>query len=120
VLSFAGHMSTASTSGRINTILFALFAVVALLFIWFWISNPTRSVGETSGTVEAITVQPSTDSHVGPDRTAMIRLGDGTLVQAKVVTPINVHSGQRAKLVIAEQLLSGTRTYEVVEAAETR
>ena len=72
-------MSTASTSGRINTILFGLFVVVALLFIWFWISNPTRSVGETSGTVEAITVQRSTDGHIGPDRTAMIRLADGTL-----------------------------------------
>ena len=103
-----------------NAILFALLALVVLLFIWFWISNPVRSVGDTTGTIEAITVRPSTGDHVAAERTAMIRLADGTLVQARVVTPESVRSGQRAKVHVSEQVLSGTRTYEVLEAPEAR
>jgi len=103
-----------------NAILFALLALVLVLFIWFWISNPVRSVGDTTGTIEAITVRPSTADHVAGERTAMIRLADGTLVQARVVTPESVRSGQRAKVHVSEQVLSGTRTYEVLEAPEAR
>jgi HAMP domain-containing protein len=113
-------MSEALPSQRMNNILFAILAIVIVVFIWFWITDPRRNVGEMSGTIEAITVQPSTNGHVGSDRTAMIRLADGTLVQASVVTPMHVRSGQRAKVLVSEQMLSGTRTYEVVEAADTR
>lgn len=111
-------MSEAAASSRINTILFAVLALVVVLFIWFWISNPMRSVGETTGTIEAITVRASTEGNVGAERTAMVRLADGTLVQARILTAVNVHSGQRAKLHVSEQVLSGTRTYEVLEAPE--
>jgi HAMP domain-containing protein len=111
-------MTEAASSSRINAILFALLALVVLLFIWFWISNPSRSVGDTTGTIEAVTVRASSEGNVGGERTAMIRLADGTLIQAHVVTPTNVHSGERAKVHISEQVLSGTRTYEVLEAPE--
>ena len=113
-------MTEAASSSRINAILFALLALVVALFIWFWISNPTRSVGDTNGTIEAITVRPRAEGIAGAERTAMVRLPDGTLVQARVVTAANVHSGQRAKVHVSEQMLSGTRTYEVLEAPEAR
>src|SRR5437763_13048448 len=105
-------MTDAASSTRINAILFAVLVLVVALFIWFWISNPMRSVGDTTGTIEAVTVRPSSEGHVSGERTAMIRLGDGTLVQARVLTPESVRSGQRAKVHVSEQLLSGTRTYE--------
>jgi len=103
-----------------NIVLFAILAIVVVVFVWFWIADPRRSIGEMSGMIEAITVQPSMVGHAGADRTAMIRLADGTLVQASVVTPAHVRSGQRAKVRVSEQMLSGARTYEVVEAADTR
>jgi HAMP domain-containing protein len=111
-------MTEAGSQSRINAILFALLALVVLLFIWFWISNPMRSVGDTTGMIEAVTVQASTEGNVGAERTAMIRLADGTLVQARVITAASVHSGQRAKMHVSEQVLSGTRTYELLEAPE--
>ena len=113
-------MTEAASSSRINAILFALLALVVLLFIWFWISNPTRSVGDTTGTIEAVTVRASSEGNVSAERTAMIRLADGTLIQAHVVTAANVRSGQHAKVHVSEQVLSGTRTYEVVEEPDTR
>ena len=113
-------MPDALPSQRMNNILFAILAIVIVVFIWFWITDPRRNIGEMSGVVEAITVQPSKSGHAGADRTAMIRLADGTLVQASVATPAHVRSGQRAKLQVSEQMLSGTRTYEVVEAADSK
>ena len=107
-------------SQRMNNVLFAILAIVVVVFIWFWITDPRRSVGEMTGVIEAITVQPSANGHAGSDRTAMIRLADGTLVQAAVLTPLHVRSGQRAKLLVSEQMLSGTRTYEVVDAADSK
>jgi hypothetical protein len=41
-------------------------------------------------------------------------------VQARVVTPESVRSGQRGKVHVSEQVLSGTRTYEVLEPPDTR
>ena len=111
-------MTDAASSTRINAVLFAVLALVVLLFIWFWISNPMRSVGDTTGTIEAVTVQSSSEDHVAAERTAMIRLADGTLVQARVVTPERVRSGERAKVHVSEQVLSGTRTYEVLESPD--
>lgn len=113
-------MSDALPSQRMNNVLFVILAIVIAVFIWFWITDPRRSMGEMTGMVEAITVQPSTGGHAGADRTAMVRLTDGTLVQASVATPATVRSGQRAKVLVSEQMLSGTRTYEVIEAAEPR
>src|SRR5256885_1042547 len=113
-------MTDAASSRRMNAILFALLALVVLLFGWFWISNPVRSLGDTTGTIEAITVRPSTEDHAAAERTAMIRLADGTLVQARVVTSESVRSGQRAKVHVSEQVLSGTRNYEVLEPPDTR
>jgi hypothetical protein len=107
-------------SQKMNTVLFAILAVVIIVFIYFWVTDPQRAIGEMSGMVEAVTLQPATGGHAGADRTAMIRLADGTLVQARVSTASHVHSGQRAKLLVSEQVLSGTRTYEVVEAADSR
>ena len=103
-----------------NTVLFAILAVVIVVFVWFWVTDPQRKVGEMTGMVEAVTLQPAASGHAGADRTAMIRLADGTLVQARVITAAHVRSGQRAKLLVSEQVLSGTRTYEVVDAADTR
>jgi len=113
-------MPDALSSQRMNNVLFAILAIVVVVFVWFWITDPRRNIGEISGMIEAITVQPSISGHAGAERTAMIRLADGTLVQASVVTPTHVRSGQRAKVLVSEQMLSGTRTYEVVEAAEPR
>jgi hypothetical protein len=79
-----------------------------------------HSVGDTTGTIEAITVRPSTEDHVAAERTAIIRLADGTLVQARVVTPDSVRSDQRAKVHVSEQLLSGTRNCEALEPPDTR
>ena len=48
----------------------------------------------------------------------IVEFPDGTIVQAHIVTPLSVHSGQRATIAVQEQLLSGERTYEVVEARD--
>jgi hypothetical protein len=111
-------MTDARSSRKLDLILFAVLAAVVVAFAGFWIADPSRTVGETTGTILALTIQPSTGGHAGADRTAMIRLADGTLVQARVVAESNLRSGQRAKLLVSEQLLSGTRTYEVLESAE--
>ena len=71
-----------------------------------------------SGVIEAVTFRGGNDEPAEPDRTAVIRMADGTIVQAHVDTPLNVHSGQRAKIAVYEHLLSAERTYEVVEARD--
>jgi ABC-type uncharacterized transport system YnjBCD ATPase subunit len=48
----------------------------------------------------------------------VIRLADGMVVQAHIVTPKSVHSGQRARVAVYEHVLSAERTYELVEARD--
>lgn len=98
---------------------YVIIAVIVLAFLWFSVQNPSRQVAEISGIIEAVTFRGESDGPGAADRTAVIRLTDGTIVQAHVLAPLNVHSGQRAKIAVYEHALSTDRTYEVVEARES-
>ncbi len=97
---------------------YVIIALIVLAFLWFSVQNPSRQVAEISGVIEAVTFRGESDGPGTADRTAVIRLTDGTIVQAHVLAPLSVHSGQRAKIVVYEHALSTDRTYEVVEARD--
>ena len=97
---------------------YAIIAAVVLVFLWFSLKNPSSQVAEISGTIEAVTFRGDTDGPAIADRTAVIRLADGTMLQAHVAQRLNVHSGQRARIVVYEHILSPDRTYEVVDARD--
>src|SRR5690349_11351372 len=88
-------------------------AAAALLVGWFTLSHSSRRVEELIVLVEATTAGPQADSPIPAERTAMIRMPDGRLLQARVVTRDPVQAGQRARIVVIEDLLSGQRTYEL-------
>ena len=95
-------------------------AAAALLVGWFTLSHSSRHVGELVVTVEATTTRPQTDNQALPDRTAMIRMPDGRLLQARIATPAPVQAGQRARVVVIEDLLSGQRTYELTDVVAAK
>jgi hypothetical protein len=102
-----------------NATPYVIIAVIVLSFLWFSVRNPSKQVAELSGVIEAVTFRGATDDPRAADRTAVIRLADGTIVQAHVVTRVSVHSGQRARVAVYEHVLSAERTYELVEARDT-
>ena len=101
-----------------NAAPYVIIAAIVVSFFWFSARNPSKQVAELSGIIEAVTFRGATDDPRASDRTAVIRLTDGTIVQAHIVTPVTVHSGQRARIVVYEHVLSSERTYEVVEARD--
>ena len=102
-------MSEALPSQRMNNVLFAI------LVGWFILSHSSRRVEEIIATVEATTTRQHSDTRAEPDRTAMIRMPDGRLAQARIVTHRPVQAGERARIVVIEDVLSGQRTYELTD-----
>jgi HAMP domain-containing protein len=99
---------------------YAIIGAIVLAFFWFSLRNPSSQVAEISGTIEAVTFRGDTDAPGIADRTAVIRLADGTMLQAHVAAPLSVHSGQQARIVVYERILSAERTYEVIDAHDAR
>ena len=95
-----------------------LVLAIAFLIAWFVISNSSRRVDVVIATVEAITAGPADEGASGKERTAMIGLADGRGLYARIVTAEAVRPGQKAKIAVTEQLLSGTRTYEVIDIVD--
>jgi hypothetical protein len=89
-------------------------AVFAVLMGWFILSHSRRPVEEVLVTVEATTTRLLPDKQVA-ERSAMIRLPDGRLMEARILTQDPVRAGQRAKIKITEDLLSGRRSYELID-----
>jgi hypothetical protein len=108
-------MAEATSSRKRAAIPIALVAAAVVLVVWFVIANSSRRVQEVIATVEAIT---SRGGENGPERTAMIGLPDGRRLYARIVTREPVRPGQEARIVVTEQLLSSTRTYEVVDIVD--
>ncbi len=94
---------------------YAVIAAVVLAFLWFSVSNPSTQIGEISGVIEAVTFSGGA---AAPDRTAVIRLPDGSLVHAHIVASLSAHSGQRARIAVYEHVLSTDRSYEVLDARD--
>ena len=103
-----------------NATPYAIIAAIVLSFLWFSVRNPSKQVAEISGTIEAVTFRGATDDPRASDRTAVIRLADGTIVQAHIARQLSVHSGQRARIAVYERVLSSERTYELIETRDTR
>jgi hypothetical protein len=97
---------------------YALIAAIVLTFFWFSFKNPSKQVGELSGTIEAVTFRGANDQPGASDRTAVIRLTDGTIVQAHILAPLSVHAGQQARIAVYEHVLSAERRYELVDARD--
>ena len=97
---------------------YVIIAAVVLALLWFSASNPSTQVGEISGIIEAVTFRGGTDDPAAPDRTAVVRLPDGSLVHAHIVASLSVHSGQRARVAVYEHVMSTDRSYEVLDARD--
>jgi hypothetical protein len=97
---------------------YAIIAAVVLAFVWLSVRSPSTQVGEIDGTIEAVTFRGGTDGPSAADRSAVIRLPDGSLVHAHIVASLSVHSGQRARVAVYEHVLSTDRTYEVLDARD--
>jgi hypothetical protein len=111
------HQPSASIK---NATPYVIIAAIVLSFLWFSVRNPSKQVGEISGTIEAVTFRGATDDPRASDRTAVIRLADGTIVQAHIVRPLSVHSGQHARIAVYEHVLSSERTYELIDTRDAR
>lgn len=97
---------------------YVIIAAIVLAFLWTSVQNPSRQVAEMNGVIEAVTFRGASDGPGAADRTAVIRLTDGTIVQAHILASLSAHSGQRARIAVYEHALSADRTYEVVEARD--
>ena len=69
-------------------------------------------------TVEAVTAGPASGGQSAPERTAMVLMPDGRRLYARIATAEAVRPGQKATIVVTEQLLSGTRTYEIIDIVD--
>lgn len=106
---------TPKTSAAIPLV---LVAAAIVLVVWFVIANSSRRVEEVMVTVEAVTAGPGSEGQSVPERTAMILMPDGRRLYARIATAEAVRPGQKAKIAITEQLISGTRTYEVIDIVD--
>jgi hypothetical protein len=98
---------------------YVIIGAIVLSFFWFSFKNPSKQIAELSGTIEAVTFRGANDQPGAPDRTAVIRLTDGTIVQAHILAQLNVHAGQHARIAVYEHVLSAERRYELVEARDS-
>ena len=106
----------AQADKKTSALAIVVAAAFAVLMGWFILSHSSRPVEEMMVTVEATTTRLLPDRQVG-ERTAMIRLPDGRLMEARILTQDPVRAGQRARIKITEDILSGRRTYELVDVA---
>jgi predicted membrane protein len=93
---------------------YVLIASVVLAFVWFSVSRTERPLEEITATVEGVTFGPAAD-HASQERTALIRMANGSVIEARIATPEKVQSGQRARVLVYERALGG-RDYEIIEA----
>ena len=97
-----------------NVTPYAIIAMIVVVFVWFAASHGTREVGVITGTIEGVTFRTPSGEKGSEQRSAVIRLSDGTIAQGRIATPGDVRAGQRVKIKVYEELFSSTRTYEVV------
>ena len=106
----------AQADNKTSALPIVVAAAFALLMGWFILSHSSRPIEKIMVTVEATTTRLLPDRQIG-ERTAMIRLADGRLMEARILTQDSVRAGQRAKIKVTEDILSGRRTYELVDVA---
>ena len=106
--------------GERSALPLVVVAAVVLLVGWFILSHSSQRLEEVTGNVEATMTRPQADGQSESERTAMIRLPDGRLIEARIVTQDAVQDGQRAKIVVIEDLLSGRRTYELIDVVAAK
>ena len=106
---------TRKTSAAIPVV---LVAAAIVLVLWFVVSNSSRRVEQVMVTVEAVTAGPASGGQSAPERTAMVLMPDGRRLYARIATAEAVRPGQKATIVVTEQLLSGTRTYEIIDIVD--
>jgi len=99
---------------------YVVIPAIIVTLIFLMAKKADKPIDEMNGMIEAVTAGPATPEHPVPDRTAIIRLADGTILQAHIATPSAVHSGQKAKILVYERGLSAVRSYEVVDAENVR
>ena len=92
-------------------ILFAVIAFFAIAIPYSLINQPGGPMTETVGVIESSGTVPS---DIGPPGViATVRLKDGTLIQANVVSGGVALKGQVAHVHILRRVLSGAKAYEV-------
>lgn len=96
-------------------VLIAAISAVVLAVVWSSAHKLGAPVDEISGTIEAVTFEPTAGGDVAANRSAIVRLPDGTLVQARITTHLPVQRGQRATLLVYTGVFSPARTYEIVQ-----
>ena len=93
---------------------YILVASVVLAFVWFSVTRTDRPREEITAMIEGVTFGPASAGH-GRERTALIRLADGTVAEARLAARENVHPGQNVRVLVYERAFAGP-TYEIVEA----
>ena len=106
-------MTELNTPGARNLpwLLFAIFAFFAVAIPYSALNQPGGPVTEAVGIIESSGSEPS---DVGPPGVvATVRLTDGTLVQADVVSGVVAPKSHVAHVRIFQRVLSGAQAYEV-------
>jgi len=89
----------------------AVIAFFAIAIPYSLINQPGGPMTETVGIIESSGSVPS--DVVPPSAIATVRLKDGTLIQANVVSGSVALRGQVAHVRILRRVLSGAKAYEV-------
>ena len=103
-------MDGVSTLSRYLT--YGVIAVVILCVAAFALNQAGGPVTDTRGIVESHTHVP-TDTGP-PVQRAVVRLADGAVVQAIVVMPTPIRTGETAKVRVYRRVITGAPKYEVI------
>lgn len=103
-----------TTSSTRRLLPYAGIVAAILGIIWFSTTQMRHADREIRGVVQAVTESSQIGADGHPMRTALVRLDDGTLIQAHIATAAEVHSDQKAKVLMYEQVFSAARSYELV------
>lgn len=95
--------------------LYTLGALAIVALIAVALDRSGGPIGEAKGVVESVAY---VQSKVGPAvQRASVRLDDGSVVQAIVVGPTPVHSGQATTMRVYRRVITGLKNYEIIGAS---
>jgi hypothetical protein len=91
---------------------YVVIASLVLAFIWFSVTRTEHPREEISAIIEGVTFGRSNGEHA-VERTALIRMLDGVVAEARIVTPEKVQRGNSVRVLVYDRTFAG-RAYEVV------
>lgn len=97
---------------------YVVVASMVLAFVWFSVTRTEHPREEITAIIEGVTYGPMRGDRA-VERTALIRMVDGVVAEARIVTPEIVQRGQNVRVLVYDRTFAG-RAYEVVGVQSPR